>query len=1024
MSHVHRLGSLLLTTAAVAAMNVALIGCGGSDSGDGEEFISDDPNRAADPGDAQGTGTGTDNGTGTDAGAGGSGGGDFGEEAPEDPERLIEEADIIQMDGDLLYALSEYSGLAIIDAADPARLRLLGREPLPGRPFEMYLRDGVVYAMFSGWGHYVESGQGWEWVQTSHLEALDVSDPTDIATIGAFDMPGSLADSRMVGDVLYVVTFEDGYCYQCRQEPNTTVTSVAVADPEGFAVIDSLTFGDDYGSWRRSISVTTDRMYVGGTDWSDGMGSGSTIQVVDISDPTGDLVLGAEVVVAGQIDNRWQMDEFDGVLRVVSQPWDTTVYPRVQTFQVLSSQQLTPLGETELTLPQPESLRSVRFDEYRAYAITAEVIVGDPLYTIDLSDPANPQQRGELEIPGWVYHIEPRGDRLLTLGFDQDDPAGSLHVSLFDVSDMTNPVMLRRIPFGGDWSNFAEDQDRIHKAFKILPTLGLIMVPFSAWESDANGCGQYHSGIQLVDWANDDLIKRGVAPIRGQARRAFMHRDRLFAMSDEQIRTFDISNRDQPSTSGELQLSAHVSEVIVAGDYVVRLAADWWTAEPRIEVVPSAAPTGFDALGALDLGPMLADAEQNDSCYYWSYWDVRMFSFGSHVYLVWPSWNNSTARVAAIDISDPANPRLGAHLDVPVDVHSYHGYYWSYAPQLVATGDPVAQIGSTLVFLSVDLPESEYDYGYPSYVPTRGSIHQASLAAVDLSDVDAPRIASRVALPPGGGHTGLVARGSQVLLSHWTPVPAMPGKAKFYLDRIDFSNVNLPLLQPSINVPGSLVAFDAPSANLLTVDYQREVLENVTSEECYDTFAYGYGTDFEPYDPEWWELGGSYADVLGRCTRMHRSFRLVHVDEAASGASSLDHVPLPDDLYLSRLLVGDDRVFTTSHNYYGYDGSSPQSLAWVIGGLRAGRLQLRTEPLDSGAYYSWWRPLEADGQRFIALTWSDGITSVDASNLDDLVIERHEVLPWSVYDAEIDGDRALVSLGAYGLQEVSLAPTR
>lgn len=1006
------LGGLLVIVGSALG---AAAGCSSADDGETGGFISDDPNRAEDA-PSNGDDSSAAGGAGGTGGAG-QGGGEFTE--PEDPERLIEEADIIQIDGNRLYALSQYSGLSIIDVSQPHQLELLGRQPLGGIPFEMYLRDGVVYAMFSSWGRYVEVGDGWDWVQSSHVEALNVADPTSITTLGSFDMPGSLSDSRLVGDILYVVTFEDGYCYDCRAEPSTIVTSLTVADPASIGIVDSLAFSDpdeSWGGWRRSISVTTERMYVGGIDWGDGVGGQSTIQVVDISDPAGSLVLGDTVEVAGQIQNRWQMDEYQGVLRVVSQPWDTTVFPRVQTFTVVSSFELTALGETQLELPQPESLRSVRFDATKAYAITAEVVVGDPLYTIDLSDPAEPRQVGELQMPGWVYHIEPRGDRLLALGFDEADPDGSLNISLFDVSDMAAPVLVRRIAFGGDWSNFAEDQDRIHKAFKILPEQELVLVPFSAWDWDSGHCSRYESGIQLIDYRDDDLFKRGVAPVRGDARRAFLHEGRLFAMSDEQLRAFDIADRDAPQTVGQLMLSAHVNQVLMKGDHIVRLSADWWTSEPRLEVVHAADPSRLEPIAAVDLGEMLATAEQDDSCYHWSHWNVQLFAHQDSVFLVWPAWNESTARVAAVDMSDPTQPRLGAHLDVPVDVYSYRGYYWSYAPALISAGEPVAQVGSTLVFLSVDVPRDEW--GYPDYRPTVGSSHAASLQFVDLSNVDAPRVAAQLELPPGGGHTGLVAQGSRVVLSHWEPVAEQPGKARFYLDRIDVTNPAAPFSLPPINVPGSLVTYDVPSTNMLTVDYQRESKFNVTYEECYD--AFGYNAQFWPNNTSWWETGTDYYDVRGTCSMLHRTFRLVHVDELAGEATLLDEQPLPDDVYLGRLLVGDDRVFTVSNGYYYDSDYYPQSLVWAMGGFRDGVIAVHTEPLPDEAGWSYWRPIAAEGQRLIALTWAGGVVTVDAADLGAPEIREHDAVPWYVYSAEFDRDRALLSLGPYGVAVVQL----
>lgn len=130
-----------------------------------------------------------------------------------------------------------------------------------------------------------------------------------------------------------------------------------------------------------------------------------------------------------------------------------------------------------MVLPRPERLRSVRFDGDRAYAITFEQT--DPLFTIDLGEPAAPVQARELEIPGWVFHMHPQGDRVLGLGFDDGNAAGSLTVSLFDVSDLESPGLLSRVNFGGDYGWLAEDQDRIHKAFNILDEENLILVPFS-----------------------------------------------------------------------------------------------------------------------------------------------------------------------------------------------------------------------------------------------------------------------------------------------------------------------------------------------------------------------------------------------------------------------------------------------------------------------------------------------------------------------------------------------------------------
>ncbi|NUP12286.1 MAG: hypothetical protein HOW73_40085 [Polyangiaceae bacterium] len=986
-----------ITLAFVAAGLV--VGCAKTPSDEEKgKFISDDPTEATpNGGDGDSAGEG-----GSSAGnGGGSEGGSPAAPEPDDPERAILEADIVQIHDGRLYALSQFSGLTIIDVSNPDHLQVLGRKRLGGEPFEMYRVDNVIYAMFRSWGHYVEVDGEWQWVTSSHVEALDVADPANIESIGALEVPGWISDSRMVGDVLYTVSFENGYCWDCSVTPQTTVSSFDASSPDSIALLDQLTLEDDsYDGWTRSISVTENRIYIGGVDWSGGVGDTSTIQVVDISDPEGDLVQGAAVPVAGQILSRWQMDEHEGVFRVISQPWDSSTYPSIQTFTIASSSEMTPLGTAQITLPQPESLRSVRFDGTRAYAITAEQV--DPLFTIDLSNPAAPAVRGELEIPGWVYHIEPRGDRLLALGFDNQNAEGAMNVSLFDVSNMDNPTLVKRVSFGEGWGSFGEDQDRIHKAFKILPELDLVLVPFSAWEWDDWGCSSYQSGVQIVDWANDDLVKRGVAPVRGNARRAFVYENRLFAMSDEQVRAFDFSNRDVPEKTAELQLAAHVSQVVVSGDKAVRLAADWWTNEPRLEIVDANDPTNDDAIGGLDLGAMLADVENDESCYGWSWWAVRLFAHDDAVYLVWPSYNGAEARVATVDISDPTHPTLVTHFDVPVDAYSYGGWYY-YGQALVASGDTVAQVGDRLVFQQIDYPRDEY--GYPIWWE-EGEVKGGWLTSVDLANPLVPFFSVQP-LPRGSGHTGLVAQNDRVLFSHWVPVEDQPGKARFYFDRFDVQAA-LPHLEEPINVPGSLVSYDETSGHLLTVDYKRKTVKTAGWMSCYETF--GWGATFVPDDEDNWS-----DNAIGTCSAFDRLLKVVAIDEDAASAELLDAQTLDTRSYVSNLVVGDDRAFFTSIDY-DYDTGESTTEVVAIGGIRDGSLTTSRKNVAE----TWWAtPVGVSGKTLVATSYG-AIVTVDATSMDNLEVTKVSDLPWWVQHVTIHDDRVLLSLGPYGLAQYEI----
>ncbi len=220
-----------------------------------------------------------------------------------DAERAITEADIIQVkDGKLLRALRSTRGSSIDRASRRDRLSLLGRYRASLQiPFEMYLRDGVVMRC-SRRGLNTSARRG-------HSASTPMSNPELHRGARRLQPGGRRADRlvRPAGRHLRLAHRRRRALYRhvrgrrllkgCKESArNTTVTSLAVGDPAHIAVVDQLSYDDDpndYG-WQRSVSVTQDRMYIAGIEW-DGTDEGhSTIQVVDISDPGGALVEGAE----------------------------------------------------------------------------------------------------------------------------------------------------------------------------------------------------------------------------------------------------------------------------------------------------------------------------------------------------------------------------------------------------------------------------------------------------------------------------------------------------------------------------------------------------------------------------------------------------------------------------------------------------------------------------------------------------------------------------------------------------------
>ena len=98
----------------------------GGSSGPSGEFVSDNPFGG-------GGGNGDDGGQ-----TGGEAGDDDDDDGGDDPGREIAEADIVHVEGDRLYALSRYGGLAVIDVSEPDDMRIMGRYRVHAVPFEMY----------------------------------------------------------------------------------------------------------------------------------------------------------------------------------------------------------------------------------------------------------------------------------------------------------------------------------------------------------------------------------------------------------------------------------------------------------------------------------------------------------------------------------------------------------------------------------------------------------------------------------------------------------------------------------------------------------------------------------------------------------------------------------------------------------------------------------------------------------------------------------------------------------------------
>jgi uncharacterized secreted protein with C-terminal beta-propeller domain len=203
-----------------------------------------------------------------------------------------------------------------------------------------------------------------------------------------------------------------------------------------------------------TIYASQENLYVAQTSrwWWWGWGSmdlNTHIHKFELN-PAGEPSYAASGSVAGWIYDQFAMSEYDGHLRVASTELDwwwgsnlaeEDVGNNVTILQDVGTGLLREVGSVTGIAPG-EQIQACRMMGDKGYVVTFEQT--DPLFTIDLADPLNPQVIGELHIPGFSTYLHPMdGDHLLSIGMAglEDGTLTGMAVNIFDVTDFADPQL-------------------------------------------------------------------------------------------------------------------------------------------------------------------------------------------------------------------------------------------------------------------------------------------------------------------------------------------------------------------------------------------------------------------------------------------------------------------------------------------------------------------------------------------------------------------------------------------------------
>lgn len=736
----------------------------------------------------------------------------------DDVAREIEEADIVKIEGDQLFILNRYRGLILCDISNPDSPAITGRLAMTGEPKEMYIRGDRAHVLARLYGEPVygvadaaDSDIAPAPAETlSRIYVADIANPENPVLAGSFDLEGDIIDSRIVGDVLYVVyseTFwywgvpENGILDDALNEtttkgPEVFVASFDISDPTDIHEVDR----ERFDGTARHIHVTEDAVFVASVA-ANGWDT-TRITYVDISDPGGAVFSRGSTTIPGQMADEFKMDCHDGYLRAVTYEWIDGGVSRLSVIDVSDPDIPAVVGRAELG--HGEQLFATRFDGDRAYLVTYER--KDPLWVVDLSDPRNPEIKGELIVPGWSTHIEPLGDRLVALGVDDTD-GWRVAVSLFDVADPTQPGLIERLSFGEQdgWSGTTAYNDV--KAFTVDEDLGLILLPYSG-SYYANGVHRTDHRLQLIDYSPSDIAARGWVSQKGDVLRGRVHGDRLYSVSSDELQVIDAGDRDDPRVTAAMALAANITDFMpLANDHGVQ-----GVMEPgggyRLQSVRLSDPDNLTAVGAIDIGAINA---------------AGLFGNGNLVYVaenhygVYPEdamdYGNGAARLTVVDFSDPAAPRERGRIDIPganirpvpmMSDAAVYPHYWG-ADLIQVEPDVMALIRG----------DSWYANGYDD-TESDGP----RLTVLDLSDSDAPRKAADLTIDAPGAAAPF-ARNRILYFSY-------PGETetdsqdrtlvRYYLGRVDLTDPSNPVSLDPVNIPGVCVGMEGFGPYIFTID--------------------------------------------------------------------------------------------------------------------------------------------------------------------------------------------------------------
>ncbi len=440
----------------------------------------------------------------------------------------VDEVDIVKTDGEYIY-LASGNRTIIVKAYPPEQAQVLSEIELGGTVIGIFINGDrlVVFEETSYYPYYDVRSDSEEKIYMpyispkTYVKVYDVSDRENPILEREISTDGQYVSSRMIGDYAYVVVNEPAYeendeinlprIYSDGNEKGTEIpaTDIYYSDVADYyymyTTIIAINTQDDgleptyetilLGA-SSNLYVSLNNIYLTFPVWGGYVGDsvGTAIHRIYIDGSAINYTASGQV--PGTVLNQFSMDEYGDYFRVATTTYDGTSQNNVY----ILNMSLNITGQLT-DLASRETIYSVRFMGERCYVVTFRSI--DPLFVIDLSNPANPTVLGELKVTGYSGYLHPY-DETHIIGIGKETVAESedfawyqgVKISLFDVSDFNNPKEIGDPYIIGDRGT---DSPVLwdHKAFLFDKSRNLMVIPVLIREIDESDYpeSEYPEGI-------------------------------------------------------------------------------------------------------------------------------------------------------------------------------------------------------------------------------------------------------------------------------------------------------------------------------------------------------------------------------------------------------------------------------------------------------------------------------------------------------------------------------------------------